>query len=174
MSKTRSSVPDSVEVPRKPLVVRSEIRDVLAVRLTAEVHAIELPDEVSVSISVDEPKYTFRHGEVLIRVTHDVDFALPSSSEDDSSREDVKVAEIHVSHVAVSAVDGDAPDPSEVDRLFLENMIFVIHPYARAAIQRLAAEVGLPPVTLPYMRRRGFVGPRDAAVAAHDRKIERI
>ncbi|MBF6297515.1 hypothetical protein IU459_08155 [Nocardia amamiensis] len=156
MSKTRSSVPDSVDVPRKPLVARTEIRDVLAVRLAAEVHAVELPDEANVSLSISEPQYTFRRGELLIRVTHNVDFARPAAAEDQSPGEDVKFAEIHVTHVAVLEVDGDDPDPSEVDRLFVENTIFMIHPYARAAIQRLTAEVGLPPLTLPYMRRPGL------------------
>ncbi|QIS02359.1 hypothetical protein F5X71_08500 [Nocardia brasiliensis] len=137
----------------------------LTVQLRADVRTVKLPEEVNAKISVDEPKYTFEGGDLFIRVTYDASFFPASPTGEDSTDDDSKLAEIRVAHVAVIKVEGDAPDRSEIDRLFVENVTFMIHPYARASIQRLATDVGLPPVTLPYMHRRGPIANAVAVVA---------
>lgn len=153
-------MPESVKVRRRSLVGRSEIADVRPVRLAAEVHSVELPDDFHVAVNVDVPDYTIRQGRLFVRVAHHVDFMLPRTDDKDGNGADdadVKLGEIHVTHVAVIEVAGDEPAEAEIDRSFVDNTVFTIHPYARAAVQRLSVEVGLPAVVLPYLKRRAMV-----------------
>ncbi len=147
-------MPESVKaLTTQHLVERTDVRDVRAVQLSAEVHVPELPGEIDAVVDVRNPQYVFNDGRLFVRVAHDVDFRSAHSTVETALPVGAKLGEIHVVHVAELVVDGNAPEPSEVDDLFRGNTVFMVHPYARAAIQRLAMEVGLPPVVLPYLRR---------------------
>jgi hypothetical protein len=147
------SVPDSVADSQVPLVSRTEICDIRAVQLSAEVYVIDLPDQISATVNVSDLEYAVHDRRLSVRVAHKVDFRTASPDMDTLSRMGGKLAEIQVAHVAELSIDGNAPDPSEVDDLFKSNTIFMIHPYVRSAIHRLTVEVGLPSVVLPYLRR---------------------
>ncbi|MFJ9369362.1 hypothetical protein ACIRRA_33760 [Nocardia sp. NPDC101769] len=124
-----------------------------AVRLLASVHVIDLPDEIEISVNVSDPQYVLQENRLLVRVTHTVTFYEAKTPDSESTEKNAELATIKVAHVADLKLRGDAPDPGEIDDLFRNNTIFMIHPYARSAIHRLAVEVGLPPVVLPYLRR---------------------
>lgn len=145
-------MPDSLEKSGL-LVDRTEISDVRALLLSVEVYEVEMPDEIDVSVDVSNPQYAIHDERLLVRVTHHVGFYAKLADADDMALNRAKLAEISVAHVVELTVQGKAPESAEIDDLFFQNTIFMIHPYARAAVQRLAADAGLPAVVLPYLRR---------------------
>lgn len=145
--------------PQPSLVSRTEIGDVRAQELFAVAHTPFPPDEVIVSINVRDPQYVFENDQLLIRFTHDVTFFAADQADQAGLSEKaevgdrVTVGEIRVAHIVQLSYNGDTPNDDEIDGLIISNTLFMVYPYVRSAIQRLAMDVGLPPLILPYLRR---------------------
>jgi hypothetical protein len=154
---------------RSSLILRTEIADVRAQELFAVAHTPVPPDEVTVSVKTREPQFAVEKDQLLIRFAHEVTFYTSDgksgaiSSEQTHSDDRVTVGEIRVAHVAQLTYNGDAPSDEELTELVLANTFFMVYPYVRSTVQRLAMEVGLPPVVLPYLRRSGLSVDMDAA-----------
>lgn len=85
------------------------MRDVRAVQLLARVHAIDLPDEIDISVRISDPQYVLQDQRLLVRVTHTVDFSETTPSDGEPPAQNAKLATITVSHVADLELVGDTP-----------------------------------------------------------------
>lgn len=144
--------------------MRMELQDVRLVEFSCRAPD-ELPELPRVRIDLDEFAYSFDDQTMLVRHLTKVDFFRNAKREQGSQ------------HTADTELERDDPDPPEATLKFVHIMrlqlaggsdfvtedrfrelaegtlLFLLFPYVRAACQRFAAELSLPPIVLPILRR---------------------
>lgn len=145
------TLPDSSE-GEVPLVERTELRDVRLISVRSKNQ--ERPVQ-NLHVRVDMDKWAYKaEGDTLL-VTLRTEAIYSEQRGPAQSGKNSRVGKVTVTHLAELELKDD---PSTVSRArmeeFLEkNLIFMMYPYVRASLQRYAADVLLPPVVLPYLRR---------------------
>ncbi len=137
-----------------PLVQRTELRDVrlIAVRSKNQERPVQ---NLRVRVDMDKWAYKAEPGMLLVTLRTEAVYFEQSEQVETGSRKGARVGRVIVTHLAELELKDD---PSTVSRArmaeFLErNLMFMMYPYVRASLQRYAADVLLPPVVLPYLRR---------------------
>jgi hypothetical protein len=107
--------------------------------------------------------YQFRSepGKLYVRFTTTVNYQgrgadQPEPPDTDSAPTDhIPLGRIQLTHLAELSLTGDHTSLSQgvLETLVEQNLFFIVFPYIREAIQRYAQELGLPPTTLPILRR---------------------
>ena len=146
------------------LVERTEVRDIRLQRFSGEVLRTP-PESVDVRLTNSLPRYALQEGSILALFTHRLDFEELSEQNADEQ----PVGHVEVTHIVELELRGEGePSDDSVSALLATNVLFMVYPYVRAALQRLPVEFGLPPILLPYLRRdvssplHGELTPSDA------------
>lgn len=109
------------------------------------------PEQMQIELSVDDPTFLIDPERFLVRFVHHLTYAADSPRGEDG--ENTQVAKLEVAHIAELILRGDPPQSDVVSAFIHSTVVFVVHPYVRASLQRLATDLDLPPVTLPFLRR---------------------
>ena len=129
----------------RKLVDSAELVGIFAQRLLAEVGDV-LPQDPIYNFESDTPE--FAHGEDMVRVRFRHTVLVHEEGE---AKE--PVGRIEVTHVADLTVEDVMLYKEPVMSAFIRYNIYPgVYTYVRAAIQQLALDVGLPPITLPFLR----------------------
>ena len=133
------------------LLAHLEVSSVAALELTAERRAEQLPEDVAVRLEARPAHTEVGDGRVRLRYTHRATFWAVA---DDDDGEGACLGLVTCCHEVVFSVSPGARVDEVALRQFAEaDGYFMAFPYVRQALQRLAEDVGLPPVVLPVLRR---------------------
>ena len=134
----------------KDLVERTEVRDIRLQRFTGELLRTP-PDEIDVRLSNNEPLFSRQPGALLVLFSYRLDYVKPEHDDEPET----PVGSIEATHIVEIEVRGDDEASDDTVSAFVGgNVLFMVYPYVRAALHRLPSEFGLPPILLPYLRRK--------------------
>ena len=139
-----------------PLVQRTELRDVrlVAVRSKNQERPVQ---NLHVRVDMDNWAYRAEPGTLLVTLrTEAVYFEQSEQAENGKrARKGSRVGKVTVTHLAELELkdDPNAVTHARMGEFLEKNLMFMMYPYVRASLQRYAADVLLPPVVLPYLRR---------------------
>ena len=152
----------STPLEQMPLIARTQLRDVHLVSVEGQNNEQLSPNAV-VEVGMEDWSYRAEAGKLFLRLVTTVSYKSPppdsevSSGEtpSDSQEGSPELGRLVVAHTADFDLAGDpaAITPEQVDELIAANVLFIVFPYVRATVQRLAADLVLPPTVLPYLRR---------------------
>ena len=158
-----------------PLIARTQLRDVHLVSVEGLNNEHASPNAV-VEVGMEDWSYRAEAGKLFLRLVTTVSYKSPppdpevSSGETPLDSQDAlpELGRLVVAHTAEFDVAGDpaAITREQVDELIATNVLFIMFPYVRATVQRLAADLALPPTVLPYLRRN--LGPATVEAPADE------
>lgn len=150
----------------QPLATQIELQEVRLIELSARV-ADEPTDLPRVTVDLDEFAYQVDGETILVRHLTKVAFFRSATASHDADSPDpegdeVPDATLRFVHLMKLQLAGDPEYVTEerFRELASGTLLFMLFPYIRSATQRFAAEVSLPSVVLPILRRpiRGLEG----------------
>lgn len=139
-----------------PLIERTELRDVRLVSVRAKNQERPI-DEVHVHINMDRWAYKVESGVLLVKLRTEAIYSdqpgAPAENEDRKKHSILgRVVVVHLAELELKD-DPDAISREDVEQLLQVNLLFMMYPYVRASLQRYTADLALPPIVLPYLRR---------------------
>lgn len=139
---------------------RATLQAVEAVFVSAERMEPSCPADLVVSLEHQEAVTSVENGQGLIRYAHRATFTHerpePHNGRTPTTEEASPgtVGRVEVHHVVVFSVEDVQHSDAAALAAFAEaDGYFMAYPYIRESLQRLAASVSLPPVTLPMLQR---------------------
>jgi hypothetical protein len=151
--------PLPIELDQLPLVARTDMRDVRLISVDAE--ANELPIETThVQVAMDDITYKVDDNTLFVKLVARARYLVdgPDGENSENADEAAGVERIEAAHITVAlraelSFDGGAVSSEQADEFMAGTMLFMLFPYARAAIQQVASDLRLPPTVLPFLRR---------------------
>jgi hypothetical protein len=151
--------PLPLELDQLPLAARTDMRDVRLVSVEAETH--ELPIETThVQVAMDDLSYKVQDDTMSVKLVARVRYLVDEPDGETSENLDgeaavdrTEAARIIVALRAELSFEGGAITSEQADEFMAGTMLFMLFPYARAAIQQIASDLRLPPTVLPFLRR---------------------
>lgn len=141
------------------LIDRTELRDVRLISISGHSQDRPVPN-ASAAVSMEDITYRTEPGSLLVRLMTDVHYYEPPGEGTENGELDVEkprteVGRLQLVHVADLSLEGDldGTDQDQIGEFLAGNIIFMLFPYVRAAIQRYSADLMLPTTVLPYLRR---------------------
>lgn len=110
--------------------------------------------------SNSEPRFAREDGAILVLFSPKLEYVEAGNH----GEQERAIGSVEVTHLVDIELQGAEPPTNEAISAFVRgNVLFIVYPYVRAALQRLPSEFGLPSVLLPYLRRtmHGTVVPHD-------------
>ena len=148
-SESTTGDPETQDASPLGLAPHTELRDIRLQRFSGEVRRTP-PEIVEITLTTGDAQYSRSDATILALFSHRLDYAAaPNGGGELKPFGHVEM--VHVVEVALT--DGADPTDEAVLDFINTTPAFLVHPYARAALQRLPLEFGLPPVLLPYLRR---------------------
>ncbi len=156
-----SDQPGLFRTEELPLVARTELRDVLLVAIEGSnpFTGNEVPNVIQVKM--EDAAYQAEAGILRVRVQTEVTFDLPrreESSDEGEGREEAPANErafLNVTHEAVMSLQGDhdAITSEQAHDFIVGTVLFLVFPYVRQALHHYAADLRLPNLVLPFLKR---------------------
>lgn len=146
------------------MIDASELEQVRLTRLHIEV-AEAIPDEVTVEVGLAGAKAAGVEGDpdhLFVTFTH-----LARMKNTDGG----DVAVIEFSHLADFRYTGtEQPTDEAMQTWVMENVVFMVYPYARQTLQQACMQVGVPPIVLGYLKR-GELIPQNITVVVNKTQL---
>lgn len=152
----------STPLEQMPLIARTQLRDVHLVSVEGQNNEQPSTNAV-VEVGMEDWSYRAETGKLFVRLVTTVTYRTPPPdppvagvvTDGDQQGGSLDIGRLMVAHAADFDLAGDpvAITPEQVDELIAANVLFIMFPYVRATVQRLAADLALPSTVLPYLRR---------------------
>lgn len=149
-------MPDNHE--DRNLVAHTELVDIRTVRIDAGI-ADELPEtlnepaQVDISLKLASEDFKASKGNLRVRTVAEVSYSTVSEENSNGVEFGAIKVVFELNFDLNEEIDPETITSEDIQAFDQDNLIFMVFPYVRSALQSLAAELRLPPTVLPFLRR---------------------